>query len=277
MNTYAEPYQGNQQYFNTDGSVNPDGGPKSGMIRTQDDMEWLNAMVAAGYKFYPNQTVGKAGIWYGDYIYADVNGDGIYGNTFDNDFAGSSSMPKWNFGGSTPSWRGFDLSMNWGVTGNMLYFYRNGQNASTTIKGYAIGKDVADDHYFYNPDLPTDPRTNINSVNPRLTNNSGSSQSESTNTQWLYKGNFLKLKNLTIGYTIPKLLAQRITAQNIRVFFSGENLLTITKYPGIDPEMRTSIEYLTYRQLFGVMLPLILNGKNYGKRYIFISSVLYIP
>lgn len=250
-----QPYQGNQNYFNQDGSVNPAGGPKTGMIRTEDDMKWLNAMINEGYKFYPNQTVGKAGIWYGDYIYADLNNDGIYGNTYDNDFTGTSSMPKWNFGAQlTASWKGFDLSMNWyGVAGNELYFYRNGHNASTTIKGYAIGKNVADDHYFYDPDNPTDSRTNLHSANPRLSNNSGSSQSESTNTKWLYKGDFLKLKNLTFGYTIPKHLVQKVYAQNVRVFFSGENLLTITGYPGIDPEMRSSIGYLTYRQFaFGL-------------------------
>ena len=250
-----QPYQGDQNYFNQDGSVNPDGGPKDGMIRTEDDMKWLNAMSNAGYSFYPNQRIGKDGIWYGDYIYADLNGDGIYGNVYDNDFRGCSSVPKWNFGALlSAGWRGFDFSMNWyGVVGNKLYFYRNGHNASTTIKGYAIGQNVANDRYFYDPDNQTDPRTNLSSKNPRLTNNSGSSQSESTNTKWLYKGDFLKLKNLTFGYTIPKNYVQKIYVQNIRVFFSGENLLTITGYPGIDPEMRTSIDYLTYRQLaFGV-------------------------
>ena len=144
--------------------------------------------------------------------------------------------------------------MNWyGVAGNKLYFYRTGHNASTTIKGYAIGRDVADDHYFYDPDNLADPRTNLYSENPRLSNNSGSSQSESTNTKWLYQGDFLKLKNLTFGYTIPKHLVQKAYIQNARVFFSGENLLTITGYPGIDPEMRSSIGYLTYRQFaFGL-------------------------
>lgn len=250
-----QAYKGNQSYFKQDGSVNPNGGPKEGMIRTESDMQWLNAMVNAGYKFYPNQKINKSGIWYGDYIYADVNGDGIYGNTYDNDFTNCSSMPKWNFGAQfTGSWKGFDMSMDWyGVTGNKLYFYRNGQNASTTIKGYAIGQDVANDHYFYNPEFPDDPRTNLTSTNPRLTNNSGSSQSESTSTLWLYKGDFLKLKNLTFGYTLPQNITRKIYTQNLRVFFSGENLWTITGYPGIDPEMRTSIGYLTYRQFaFGV-------------------------
>ena len=48
--------------------------------------EELQAMFDAGYKFYPNQAIGKDKIWYGDMIYADYNGDGIYGNDDDRDF-----------------------------------------------------------------------------------------------------------------------------------------------------------------------------------------------
>jgi hypothetical protein len=68
------------------------------MIRTEQDMEWLRAMDAAGYKFYPNQTISQSKIWYGDYIYADTNGDGIYGNTYDSNFKGTSDQPTYNFG-----------------------------------------------------------------------------------------------------------------------------------------------------------------------------------
>ena len=49
------------------------------MIRTEQDMQWLKAMQDQGYVFYPNQKIGKANLWYGDYIYADINGDGLMG------------------------------------------------------------------------------------------------------------------------------------------------------------------------------------------------------
>ena len=52
---------------NADGTVNINGGPRDGMIRTVDDMKWLNAMVGAGYKFYPRQNVSKSGTWHGIY------------------------------------------------------------------------------------------------------------------------------------------------------------------------------------------------------------------
>ena len=63
-------YKGDRNYFNADGTVNPKGGPSDGMIRTEDDMKWLQAMTDAGYKFYPKQGIGKSNIWYGDIIYA---------------------------------------------------------------------------------------------------------------------------------------------------------------------------------------------------------------
>ena len=70
------PYKGTGKGYAADG-VN--GGPVDGMIRTESDMEWLKAMIEEGYTFMPNKTVKKDKIWYGDYVYADENGDGIYG------------------------------------------------------------------------------------------------------------------------------------------------------------------------------------------------------
>lgn len=52
-------YKGTGNSFNTDGTVNPAGGPADGMIRTEENMKWLKAMMTAGYQFYPKQGVGK--------------------------------------------------------------------------------------------------------------------------------------------------------------------------------------------------------------------------
>lgn len=251
-----QPYNGNGNHFNADGTVNINGGPKDGMIRTVDDMKWIRAMVDAGYQFYPRQNVSKNGIWYGDYIYADLNEDGVYGNDADNDFQGSSNVPKYNFGfQASANWKGFDLSMNWsGAAGFSLYYYRLALNSSATIKGYAIGEKIANDHYFFDPKNPDDVRTNITSKNPRLTNNSGSDQSGMRHSSvHLQKGDYLKLKNLTLGYTLPETMSKKVYAQDIRFFASGENLFTITGFEGMDPEMRTDIGYSTMRQYaFGV-------------------------
>lgn len=245
-----KPYSGSGTYFNEDNTVNINGGPKDGMIRTEKDMNWLQAMVDAGYKFYPQQIIGKASLWYGDYIYADLNGDGVYGNTYDNHFTGKSTTPKYTFGlQCTASWKGFDFSMNWaGAAGFNLYWNTVGLNSTGTRIGYNMLTYLANDHYFYDPDNSSDERTNINSKNARLTCNETNNQQGATSSLWLFKGDYLKLKNLTFGYTLPTKWSNKIYTKKVRVFFSAENLFNITNYPGQDPEMGAGIGYVTMRQ-----------------------------
>lgn len=249
-------YKGTGSHFNSDGSVNINGGPKDGMIRTTDDMKWAEAMIAAGYQFQPNNNIGKQGLWYGEYIYADTNGDGIYGNSYDSEFQGSSTMPKYNFGlFMSADWNNFDLSMNWGgAAGYKLYYYSTGRNASTTVYGYAIPDAIAFDHYFFDPENPNDPRTNLTSKNPRLAYLS-STPSSASSALHLEDGSFVKLRNLTFGYTIPQNISRKFFVEKLRLYFSGENLFTITGFSGMDPEMRTTEGYSTMRQYaFGVNL-----------------------
>lgn len=256
MNEYymLKLYHGDGTAFYADGGVNPHGGPKDGMIRTEKDMQWLQAMVKAGYEFYPSQGIGKDKIWYGDIIYADLNGDGIYGSDNDRDFIGCSATPKFYYGLQAGlSWRGFDFSMNWaGAAGFKIQWYTQSQNSTVLTRGWGIGKDVAYDHYFYDPSNPDDPRTNLTSKNTRLTM-SGTNQTSAVSEWHLHKGDYMKLKNLTVGYTFPKRWMEKLYVQNLRVYASGENLLTITGFEGMDPEMASGAGYAPMRQYaFGV-------------------------
>lgn len=249
-------YKGSGSYFNADGSVNINGGPKDGMIRTENDMKWLQAMQDAGYTFQPYNTVAKNALWYGEYIYSDANGDGIYGNSYDSEFQGTSTTPKYNFGlQASANWRDFDLSMTWGgAAGFSIYYYSTSRNSSETVYGYAIPDNVAKDHYFYDPENPNDPRTNQTSEQPRLVNVSGA-QSSTSSSLHLEKGNFIKLRNLTLGYTLPKNISKKFYVERLRVYASGENLFAITGFSGQDPEMRTTVGYSTMRQYaFGLNL-----------------------
>jgi len=60
---------------------------------------------------------------------------------------------------------------------------------------------------------------------------------DNTSTRWMEEGDFLKLQNLTIGYSLPKSLLNKLGIQNLRIFAQGQDLLMFTKYTGIDPEM----------------------------------------
>lgn len=250
MNEYylRNTYSGTGRGYEVDGIK---GGPTDGMIRTEQDMAWLKSMIADGYTFMPNKTVGKNKIWYGDYIYADANGDKIYGSSNDNVFQGYSKHPKYNFGMQmSAQWKGFDVSMNWaGAAGFKLYWGpATGYNSPTMRVGVGLGTDIANNHYFYDPENPADPRTSIDAKYGRLVAAEGGYQNTEASTNYLFNGNYLKLKNLTIGYTLPQSITSKIYSNNIRFYLSGENLWTITKFPGQDPEMGATPEYTSVRQ-----------------------------
>jgi len=62
---------------------------------------------------------------------------------------------------------------------------------------------------------------------------------DNTSTRWIEKGDFIKLQNVVLGYTLPKSILKKIGIQNLRLFAQGQDLLMITDYTGIDPEMES--------------------------------------
>ena len=64
-------YKGSGNYRHSDGSLDVNGGPRDGMIRTAEDLTWLRGMVDAGYRFQPADGIDPTKIWYGDLIYAE--------------------------------------------------------------------------------------------------------------------------------------------------------------------------------------------------------------
>ena len=79
----------------------------------------------------------------------------------------------------------------------------------------------------------------------------------------LYKGDYFKLKQLQIGYTLPKDLMRKISVDNLRIYFSGENLLTFTKYPGSDPEIMNAPSGNETNNALGVDRGRYPNNKNF--------------
>lgn len=242
-------YAGDATYTNADGSVNINGGPKDGMIRTEDDLAWVNAMKDAGYTFSPVNNVSKTQLYYGDFIYADLNGDKIYGNANDRYFTGTRAEPLYTYGFNlAASWKGFDISMIWNGAAGMQYYWNAAvSNNSVLIAGNAVANHIADNHYFYNDTDPNDARTKLDGKFPRLKYGTDN-VNNAANNFWLYNASYLKLRNLQIGYTFPASLTERAKIRNARLFFTGENLILITRYPGVDPELGAGFGYPTMRQ-----------------------------
>ena len=248
-------YKGNGRGYRG-GAVDVNAGPKDGMIRTQQDFEWVQAMLETGYTFNGVTALSKDQLWYGDLIYADRNGDGNYGDDNDMDFNGRTSTPSYNLGVNLGfAWKGLDFNMTWSgafdyyIIWNALYY-----NGTQTTNGHGISERMADNHYFFDPENPADARTNLKGAYPRLTFGTPGDNRQASEF-YEYKGDYLKLKNVQIGYTLPSRITKKFYVQQLRFFVSGENLLTITDYPGLDPEKGSAIGYPLMRSVtFGAQI-----------------------
>jgi TonB-dependent starch-binding outer membrane protein SusC len=76
----------------------------------------------------------------------------------------------------------------------------------------------------------------------------GSSLNRTTSSRFVESGAYLRLKNLQLGYTLPKSLTTKLTISRCRVYISANNLLTLTKYTGYDPEVGSGVDYGNYPQ-----------------------------
>ncbi|MBR1509097.1 MAG: TonB-dependent receptor [Bacteroidales bacterium] len=161
----------------------------------------------------------------GDLKFKDTNDDGVI-NNLDRTFMGSyAPTTTYSFGGSLNCF-GFDLSILFqGIAGNVIY---NGfKQLGMTGRG-EYGNLVTDvlDTWNYNPDSSVYPRLGL------YTDDNGNYAKASD--LFLEKGDYLRLKNVTLGYTLPVF---KKYIRSIRLYVSGDNLLTFTKYSGNDPEV----------------------------------------
>ncbi len=177
----------------------------------------------------------------GDARYRDVNGDGKIDANDRVDLG--SSIPWLNYGINLGAfWRDFDLQVFFqGVGGNKIYNQMR-HNLEGNGSQSVISPIMADAWTADNPDgsIPN-PRNSINYY---------------TSDRFLESGSYFRLKNLQIGYTIPKKAIMKAGLTNCRFYLQGGNLFTITKYKGFDPEVSSGVDYGNYPQsrtfIFGV-------------------------
>ena len=157
-------------------------------------------------------------------------------------------MPKYTYGlNLSASWKGFDLNMTWAGSAGMYYhIYERGFNSMSSAswqEGTIVASNARNIYYYSDPkeaatnpnyDPATDPKANINAPYMRIGNIDAAHRN---NTSELYNASYIKLKTLQIGYTFPKAWISKVYISNLRLFVSGENLLTITDFPGVDPEI----------------------------------------
>lgn len=187
-------------------------------------------------------TISESGTWIGDYIFADINGDGVINNQ-DCTFIGDP-QPDFTYGiGNTFSWKGFDLSIffngSYGndilnLTGRELSDVRVNSNLLKECAGYAkLG--------VIDPNLPdNDFRnlyvTNLNSRLPRLSASTTNANNRVSD-RYVEDGSYIRLQNISLSYTLPKSLVTKLKLQNVKVYMNLQNVYTWSNYSGYDPEV----------------------------------------
>jgi hypothetical protein len=87
---------------------------------------------------------------------------------------------------------------------------------------------------------------------PKASNHSTFSNNTVWNSYYVEDGSFLRMKNLTLGYTLPESLLGKVGVKSLRVYLQGVNLFTLTKYSGLDPEIGSQYTGSTNDRNFGV-------------------------
>lgn len=162
----------------------------------------------------------------GDVIRLDLNGDGMIDGKDRQAYQNvQRDRPTMTAGFTfTAAWNGFDIvALLNGAAGRKDYWITNYNNTAFGDRRYASTWE------HWNKPWSLE---NRDTDWPRL----GTSTSRSDNSFYLYDMSYLRMKNLQVGYNIPKNLLGWIGLSSVRVYLSGENLFTLTNYPGLDPE-----------------------------------------
>lgn len=88
-------------------------------------------------------------------------------------------------------------------------------------------------------ELVSDP-AELDAMNANATMHTPTSMKGLLFDRWLEDASYLRLKNLTVGYTLPKSISSKVGMKNIRAYFTASNVFTLTKYTGLDPEVNTN-------------------------------------
>ncbi|MFN2380160.1 MAG: SusC/RagA family TonB-linked outer membrane protein [Bacteroidales bacterium] len=159
----------------------------------------------------------------GDFKFKDKDGNGII-NTLDKEMIGDPN-PDFTFGlNGSVEYRSFDLNLFvQGVAGNQIFngtrrYDLPASNWEASVLDRWTGAGTSDSY-------------------PRLTISDPNGNYSKASSFYIEDGSYLRLKNITLGYTLPALSVADYNISSIRIYFTAQNLLTLTGYKGFDPEI----------------------------------------
>ena len=171
-----------------------------------------------------------AGAQPGDIRFKDFNGDGKI-DGLDKARDDRSNIPTFTGG----------ISMD--IRYKSLYLSVLFQGASGGVRYDSITHSGAIGNFFQEDAEGRWTPNNTNASKPRTWNGSGAYWTQQSNTYWLQSTDYLRLKNIEVGYSIPEKIYNKMGIQGARIYFSGLNLLTLDHLKNFDPESISNITY----------------------------------
>ncbi len=173
----------------------------------------------------------------GDYKIIDRNRNNIIDDD-DRDFVGQTTPQFFGSFSNTFKSHGFDLTIFLTYAGGHKIY-----NPFAYLDSYSPSANMSPDYYhnYWTPERPSNKYPRLGSTNSQLYETDGMYQ----------KGDYIRLKNLELGYTLPRNIANKVYASNIRVYASVQNLVTFTKYTGFDVETSNANPYPACRVFMG--------------------------
>jgi TonB-linked SusC/RagA family outer membrane protein len=170
----------------------------------------------------------------GDVKYRDISGpdgvtDGII-DSYDRSHVGSP-IPDFTLGANIDlNYKKWDFTLFVeGVYGNEIY-WQVANDIEGFYRAFNVTQTVYDDRWVGAGTSDDQPRVSWQ----------GATNNKKPSTRFLFDGSYVRLKNMNLGYTFSNIGKQKDVIKSLRVYVSGQNLFTFTKYPGLDPEMQTS-------------------------------------
>ncbi|WP_262244937.1 TonB-dependent receptor [Parapedobacter soli] len=210
----------------------------AGLFQTSADLN-----DAAGNKYPTLSANDKAG----DIKYVDVDGNGTI-NSNDKVRLGNS-LPEYLYGGNISlGWKAFDFNLSFQGIGQQKVLFNSSWIQPLKEQWGAVPSLILGNYWSQH----NSEEENLKAKYPRLTYNNTANTYVGSD-YWLFNGGYFRVKNITLGYTLPSELMNKVRVNNLRLFLSMNDLPAVSNYPrGWDPEVGPTSEFISTSFILGL-------------------------